>query len=197
MIYVVGNSELMSAGVANLIKLDQEIKTFSFWKACEVEITKTFPVVIVYLMPDHIHKEHAFINFLSANTINNRPKILLLTTTQPKLLFSFCDKYGIEGIVDFSCTSIRFDYLVEKVINGEIIREINNIDFKLDIPFILTPFEISFSKLLFEEKSKTEITLLLQISNRTFERHRKKIFEKTKSKSVIGLYKKFQRINLA
>lgn len=53
----------------------------------------------------------------------------------------------------------------------------------------LTPREIEIIKLIAKEKSNLQIANELSISERTVETHRKNIFRKTNTKSVIGLVK--------
>ena len=54
-------------------------------------------------------------------------------------------------------------------------------------PISLTPREIEIVKLVAKEYSNAQIAETLFISERTVETHRKNIFRKTNTKSVVGL----------
>ena len=54
----------------------------------------------------------------------------------------------------------------------------------------LTPREQQIVKLIVDEKSTTEISMLLHISQKTVETHRKNIYLKLGVKNLVGLVKK-------
>ena len=70
-------------------------------------------------------------------------------------------------------------------INAMLVHSIN----KPDTPQLLTPREREVLQLISEEFSNKEIGEKLFISERTVETHRKNIFRKTKTNSLVGLIK--------
>jgi two-component system, NarL family, nitrate/nitrite response regulator NarL len=128
-------------------------------------------------------------------------KVLMISMHGEKELIADCAKKGADGFLNKSFAKEEFfkalDTLRKKGfyfdgdVSGLLISEFLEKDGhkqKTKKP-LFSERERAVLKLLCEEKSSKEIARELNISENTVEYHRKNIFKKTNSRSVLGLYK--------
>jgi len=96
---------------------------------------------------------------------------------------------GKEELINALDTIHRGSRFFSQEVAAEMIANINKIakTKEAEKKANLTPREREILKLIAEEKSNKEIAELLFISERTVETHRKHIFRKTQTKSIVGL----------
>jgi len=195
MIYIICDYKLVGTSIAKNLIPERETRCFWLWKACNLTLNEELPELIIYVIPENIETEMEFIDFLSSKS-KIGTKILLISSIEAQLLFPFCNKYNIEGIIDFDCKSVALNEVVDRILKGEIIRDIINIESRVSFPMKLTTNDLALAKLLFQEKTASEIALILNVTTRTVERSRKRLYVKCKVKTVLGLYKSFIRQKL-
>ena len=124
MIFVNSNTELVCQFISKILNNNWQSKTFYFWRACEANIETYRPDLIIHVLLDDLTQEKHFIEYLETNR-EHRPKIFLISQIDAHLLFSFCDKYEVEGIIDFKCTK-SIVKLVSEIYSGNIIRHLES-----------------------------------------------------------------------
>lgn len=106
------------------------------------------------------------------------------------------------GIAGFIIKTIGRDELIESIkqiakgniyfsreVSNEILRSLSNRSDSEEETYHLTDREIEIVKLIAGEFSNAEIAKKLCISERTVETHRKNIYRKTSTKTIVGLIK--------
>jgi DNA-binding NarL/FixJ family response regulator len=106
------------------------------------------------------------------------------------------------GISGFIIKTIGRDELIEAIheiakgnvyfsreVSNEILRSLSNRNDTEEENYHLTEREIEIVKLIAQEFSNSEIAKKLCISERTVETHRKNIYRKTNTKTIVGLIK--------
>ncbi len=125
-------------------------------------------------------------------------KILALSMSgQGELVNEMIDKADIGGYVLKNIGKKELVSAIEKIHGGgvyfseEVLMEMirSSERKKENIEVNLTQREIELIRLIEKEKNNREIAEMLFISERTVETHRKNIFRKTKTNSVLGLIK--------
>jgi DNA-binding NarL/FixJ family response regulator len=91
----------------------------------------------------------------------------------------------IEAIHEISKGNIYFS----REVSNEILRSFSNRNDSEEENYHLTDREIEIVKLIAQEFSNNEIANKLCISERTVETHRKNIYRKTNTKTIVGLIK--------
>jgi two-component system, NarL family, nitrate/nitrite response regulator NarL len=127
--------------------------------------------------------------------ISPETKIIVLSQHDETHLVKEILKEGVAGYVLKNDSHKELLQAIESVKNGKIYlsNDINRIIIQsLQFPDeerLLTDREREILKLIAQEKSNKEIGETLFISERTVETHRKNIFRKTKTSSLVGLIK--------
>ncbi len=125
-------------------------------------------------------------------------KILALSMSgQGQTVNEMINDSDIAGYVLKNIGKQELIHAIEKIANGgiyfseEVLKELEHFSDvkKQNIDANLTAREIEIIKLIEKEFSNKDIASSLFISERTVETHRKNIFRKTKTNSVIGLIK--------
>lgn len=91
----------------------------------------------------------------------------------------------IEAINEISRGNVYFS----REVSNEILRSLANRNDQEEEIYRLTDREIEILKLISHEYSNAEIARQLYISERTVETHRKNIYRKTNTKTIVGLIK--------
>lgn len=91
----------------------------------------------------------------------------------------------IEAINEVSCGNVYFS----REVSNEILRSLANRNDSEEETYRLTDREIEILKLISQEFSNADIARQLYISERTVETHRKNIYRKTNTKTIVGLIK--------
>jgi DNA-binding NarL/FixJ family response regulator len=91
----------------------------------------------------------------------------------------------IEAINEVSKGNVYFS----REVSNEILRSLANRNDSEEETYRLTDREIEILKLIAQEFSNADIAKLLYISERTVETHRKNIYRKTNTKTIVGLIK--------
>ncbi|MBX2932245.1 MAG: response regulator transcription factor [Chitinophagaceae bacterium] len=132
-------------------------------------------------------------------------KILALSMSgQGHIVNSMIENADISGYVLKNIGKAELLYAIEKIANGgiyfseEVLNELHHFSSmqKENEETNLTSREVEIIKLIEKECSNKEIANKLFISERTVETHRKNIFRKTGTSSVIGLIKYAYEHNL-
>ena len=111
---------------------------------------------------------------------------------------------NIAGYALKNISRIELYQAIEKIANGgvyfspEVLEELqkNSLQKKENLQVSLTTREIEIVKLIEQEMNNKQIAASLFISERTVETHRKNIFRKTNTNSLIGLIKYAYQYNL-
>lgn len=121
-------------------------------------------------------------------------KIIVLSSHTNQILFKQLITLGIDGFL--SKNTSKFDLLstIKSVLNGEQYFEpelynkyLSKGKSKQNQKF--SPRELDVLKLILEEKTSSQIAIILKISSYTVEGHRKSLLQKTGSTNVVGLVK--------
>ncbi len=113
---------------------------------------------------------------------------------------AYVSKFVMAGVVGFLPKNCDFDKLLSTIYSVHehgyyVDASLNTLSYnsyKIPLPNgskKLSERQISIIRLLYHEKNVEEISKLLFLSKRTVEWHKNQIFEKTETKSVVGLLK--------
>lgn len=159
-----------------------------------LELIKSSPINLLitdYNLPD----ESGLYLIKEAKKLNPLLKIIMLSMHDEAHLVKEVLKEGVDGYVLKKDTMSELTTALKAVKNGKmhlssdinsmLVQSLN----KPEVPQLLTNREREILQLISEEFSNKEIGEKLYISERTVETHRKNIFRKTKTNSVVGLIK--------
>lgn len=113
---------------------------------------------------------------------------------------AYVSKFIMAGVVGFLPKNCDFDKLLSTIYSvhehgyyvDASLKTLSYNSYKIPLPNgskKLSERQISIIRLLYHEKNVEEISKLLFLSKRTVEWHKNQIFEKTETKSVVGLLK--------
>ncbi|MES2837878.1 MAG: response regulator transcription factor [Bacteroidota bacterium] len=122
-------------------------------------------------------------------------KILALSMHGDKAMISKMIDAGVSGYILKNTGKAELLEALTQISSGnvfyshEVANELIHAKQNISNEVNLTPREVEIIQLIAKEKSNAQIADELSISERTVETHRKNIFRKTNTKSVIGLVK--------
>ncbi|HNQ11755.1 MAG TPA: response regulator transcription factor [Bacteroidia bacterium] len=199
-VYLVDDHQLMLDGLKTMLEDEESIQLCGMSNSAKealetVEKLKPDVVITDISMPEMDGRE------LSLQVKKKFPyiKIIALSMFGDITHIREMMEAGISGYVLKNTGKKELMEAIHKVHSGDIYycKEVANevlrfINTKSDAPkssISLTAREIEIVKLIAEEYSNQQIAEALFISERTVETHRKNIFRKTETKSVVGLIK--------
>lgn len=122
-------------------------------------------------------------------------KVIFLSMHEEPHLVKDALATGVEGYVLKKNSHLDLLFAIEEVMKGQLYFSpeihrilINRLRFPEDEK-VLTEREREILKLIFEEFTNKQIGEMLHISERTVETHRKNIYQKTKTTTIVGLLK--------
>lgn len=129
-------------------------------------------------------------------------KILALSMHGDKAMISKMIDAGVSGYILKNTGKTELLEALTQISSGnvfyshEVANELIHAKQNISNEVNLTPREVEIIQLIAKEKSNAQIADELSISERTVETHRKNIFRKTNTKSVIGLVKYAMEIGI-
>ncbi|UTW64049.1 response regulator transcription factor [bacterium SCSIO 12741] len=164
MLAFVSNYELVLNSLIRILGSRYPTKGYSTWTDLIDSGNLLDNDLIVFDLPEHLEKEHGFVEFLQ---MTDRPKILLLALDNSQSLAHYQDRYNVEGIVDYTCELVTLKECIEKILNNEQVRYLNH-NFRQTAqspyPFELKDEEWECLVLIFKGWSEEEITEELGLS---------------------------------
>ena len=128
-------------------------------------------------------------------TVHPQIKVIFLSMHEEPHLVKDALATGVEGYVLKKNSHLDLLFAIEEVMKGQLYFSpeihrilINRLRFPEDEK-VLTEREREILKLIFEEFTNKQIGEMLHISERTVETHRKNIYQKTKTTTIVGLLK--------
>ncbi len=201
-LFLLDDHQMLIDGIKALVKREKGIEVLgeatSALKAIElIQINPPDIVLTDINMPEMNGIE--FTRKLLA--MNSKIKIITLSMFGEKSMISEMLDAGVSGYILKNTGKKELMNAIEKVANGgmffseevsaEMMKAISerNISKNLETTINLTEREKEIIKLIANEHSNAKIGEILFISERTVESHRKNIFRKTGTKTIVGLIK--------
>ncbi len=196
---IVDDHQIVIDGYAALLKGIQNIKII-YATTSPIDLLKALPTMDVnVLITDCMMPEMDGLE-LSKKVKQNFPHIKILALSMSSngdVVSDMISEAEISGYVMKNIGKKEFVEAIEKIASGgiyfgdEILNELNKADSikKENVEVNLTAREVEIIKLIEKECGNKQIAERLFISERTVETHRKNIFRKTNTNSVLGLIK--------
>lgn len=205
-IAIIDDHQIVIDGITALLKGEQNIE-IAYATTSPTDLLNQFsPQNVDVLITDYMMPE---MNGLELSKVVKKMypaiKILALSMNgKGDLISSMIDEADIDGYVLKNIGKKELIEAIEKIANGgqyfpdEIISELEKVHLikQENIDAHLTTREIEIIKLIEKECNNKQIAEHLFISERTVETHRKNIFRKTNTNSVLGLIKYAYHHNL-
>ncbi len=201
-VFLVDDHQIMLDGIKALLKNDKQIEIIGEFTRCSQVIEKLTQITPDILITD-IHMPEMNGIELTKMVRKNYPtvKILALSMSGEEGMISEMVDAGISGYVIKNTGKEELRGALLKIMQGEVYfsaevasqltKALMEKKRRADEPAAakLTQREIEIVKLIAMEYSNEKIAKELFISERTVETHRKNIFRKSETKSLIGLMK--------
>lgn len=198
-IAIIDDHQIVIDGITALLKGEHNIR-IAYATTSPIDLLNQLPqqdvdvLITDYMMPEMNGLE------LSKEVKKQYPSIKILALSmngKGDLVSNMIDEADIDGYVLKNIGKKELLEAIEKIANGgqyfpdEIIGELEKVHIikKENIDAHLTTREIEIIRLIEKECSNKQIAEHLFISERTVETHRKNIFRKTSTNSVLGLIK--------
>lgn len=164
--------ENMKLREPNIVLLDIKMPVMDGKEAFKI-IKEIYPKVKIIMLSMHFNETYIY-EFMSSGAAGFLPK-----------------NCGIEKLVDAIYSVYEQGHYYDNSISESLISRISKNEKFLSHSNedILSDRQIDIIKLLYDEKTPEEISKILFLSKRTVEWHKTKIFEKTNTKSLVGLIK--------
>lgn len=195
--------KIMLDGLKSLFKTEKEFQSIhtaeSAKEALEVISNEDIDVAVLDInMPDTngielakiIKNRYPFIKVVMLSMNNSLPDIQqsIEAGASGYILKNANKKELLEGIKKVASKGKYYSREVSEILISGLISDGDEKD-QHPKTFELTPREIEILKLIIKEYSNTQIADELHISEHTVETHRKNLFRKTNTKSLVGLVK--------
>ncbi len=198
-IAIVDDHQIVIDGIEALLRDHELIKVISNSTSAKTMLEKLQDISIDVLLTDIMMPEMNGQVFAKA-VKNTFPKIKILALSmsgQSEIVNEMINEAHISGYVLKNICKKELIEAILKIANGgvyfsdEILRELTNSkDSQKELENVgLTLRELEIVKLMEKENTNKRISEILFISERTVETHRKNIFRKTNTCSVLGLIK--------